>query len=292
VLHCREKNELYVGQAVNVVRRFSQHLKIHDDVRRISFKPVPHGSLTPEELRVIGALEVGGYALRNVAFASRPPSHPELDALITPAEQARWLRGEQGALNLARRADLQSYSSKYRRKFESLERMPIFKTVVDDLALYVRSCIPAPAATEYTYWAASCMPPYPNPGVTILSRINVNRQEVFTAFLDGRRLNYSLHVAKSLAFPDEKATRRTLAVRGVAIEAHRYPAGGADQVNIVLSGTSPLRRLLARTEIREAASAFNLWQMRKGACLNAASHCVLLADRIFAGIDSPIRTAL
>ena len=38
-------NQFYVGQAVDVVRRFVQHTKVHDDIQEISFKTFPKTEL-------------------------------------------------------------------------------------------------------------------------------------------------------------------------------------------------------------------------------------------------------
>lgn len=49
--------EFYVGQAVDVTRRYAQHRKTYSDIEEIAFKPVPKDKLGEEERSLIGRLE-------------------------------------------------------------------------------------------------------------------------------------------------------------------------------------------------------------------------------------------
>jgi hypothetical protein len=62
--------EAYVGQAVDVTRRYVQHRQTHDDIERIHFRVVSRKNLNEEERNVIWTLEQNGYHLRNIIFTS------------------------------------------------------------------------------------------------------------------------------------------------------------------------------------------------------------------------------
>jgi hypothetical protein len=55
VLHT-SNGEHYAGQAIDVTRRYVQHLKTHNDIVKISFKRVPQKKLNQEEQKVIHTL--------------------------------------------------------------------------------------------------------------------------------------------------------------------------------------------------------------------------------------------
>lgn len=55
--------EVYVGQALDVTRRYVQHNKTHNDIINISFKQVPKTNLNDEERAAIWELEQKGWGL-------------------------------------------------------------------------------------------------------------------------------------------------------------------------------------------------------------------------------------
>ena len=70
--------------------------------------------------------------------------------------------------------------------------MPHANDALDILKTYIRAGIPALRRGEVSFWGCSCLP-----ASNVYSRINVNWQEVFTAFVNERELWFSLHVANS-----------------------------------------------------------------------------------------------
>jgi hypothetical protein len=81
----------YIGQSVDVVRRFAQHLKVHQDVEAISFKQVPRNQLDSAEQEAIRAAEQNGHKLRNVTFSAVAPVESDFDLIMSSEDQARWL---------------------------------------------------------------------------------------------------------------------------------------------------------------------------------------------------------
>ena len=62
--------DTYIGQAIEVTRRYAQHRMVHDDIGRISFKRCTRAKLNEEERTLTWQLEAAGHRLRNVSFTS------------------------------------------------------------------------------------------------------------------------------------------------------------------------------------------------------------------------------
>ena len=88
-------NQFYVGQAVDVIRRFVQHAKVHDDIQEISFKTFPPTELNRIEQELIKLLESKKVKLRNINLTSIPKGETDLDFIIPFDEQQLWLQSNQ-----------------------------------------------------------------------------------------------------------------------------------------------------------------------------------------------------
>src|SRR5215208_2714028 len=80
----------YIGQALDVVRRFSQHRKLHDDIVRWSFRPVKRRNLDSVELELIHRAPSLGLKLTNKVGPSDIVGETDLDELLAPDEQELW----------------------------------------------------------------------------------------------------------------------------------------------------------------------------------------------------------
>ena len=83
--------EMYVGQAIDVTRRYVQHCCVHDDIESLAFKRVPQGLLNDEERGLIRKLESDGHRLRNITFTALPRAESDFDLIMSAEEQTRWL---------------------------------------------------------------------------------------------------------------------------------------------------------------------------------------------------------
>lgn len=89
VLHFAN-DEHYVGQSVDVVRRYSDHRKNHTDIERISFKVIPEIDLDQEEKNLIAALE-HQFPLRNISLTTFYYGDSDFDQIMSTDEQNKWL---------------------------------------------------------------------------------------------------------------------------------------------------------------------------------------------------------
>lgn len=84
--------EWYVGQAVDVARRFLDHRDTHSDIAPVFFKPVAPEHLDQEELRLIGLVETTwGWQVRNIRGASLPKGIAELHDLVAEQDLEKWV---------------------------------------------------------------------------------------------------------------------------------------------------------------------------------------------------------
>ena len=115
-------NQFYVGQAVDVIRRFVQHSKVHDDIQEISFKIFNEKDLNRIEQELVKSLEKKEVKLRNINLTSIPKGDTDLDLLIPYEQQQFWLTANyENKLNehFIEQPNLQE---KYFRKYQRLSK--------------------------------------------------------------------------------------------------------------------------------------------------------------------------
>lgn len=272
----------YVGQAIDVTRRYAQHRQNHHDIERISFKSYSAKNLNKYEQTIIAELEENGYKLRNVALVSMPHWDSDFDALMSPREQREWLSN----LNLlnarGERADNPELRQRYRNKFQQLEKLPLYQDVVQILREYVHKCIPSVVEGEMSFWCCTCLPHYNDPTVKIYSRINIYWQEVFSAYLHHGQPYFSFHLARSPLTTSFGPHLFGLKIRyrSLKVTDHYYKPGGHDQCNLVIGSITETKRLLNDVKVLPAIREFNLRLSKKGANVFSRYHCLDLADRL------------
>ena len=275
-------NTYYVGQAVDVVRRFAQHLKQKGPVKGISFMPVAKSRLNQTEQLCIGALEEH-CILKNIALVSSPVQESDIDDVISPSEQQVWLDTLARPAYHKRISD-ENLKLRYAEKFKNLcsdeffmnKSLPVFQK-------YMQYCIPEPFKTEISFWGCSCLPGYSGKDVQIYSRLNIYWQEVFTSGRDKIKNTpvFSFHCTAS----DVVDNPRQLAewqrkFKTFTVSDHYYIPGGRDQCNPCLSSTEETLEILDDPSFISAVKKFNLRNMRKGAEVYSRYHCLDLAALI------------
>ncbi len=271
----------YVGQSVDVVRRYSQHIRNHHDIEAISFRATSVEELDLIEQGLVGVFERGGYKLRNIVFSTLPPITSDFDLIMSEANQTRWLSDMNFTDLHGERIVNPELRAKYANKYRTFKNFSGISDVVDTLGLYVRAGIPAILRGEVSFWAISCLPSYNDPSTTLFSRVNVFWQEVFTMFREKESGTdfASLHVAR---VPIGRDVRLLSDFPNLEILDHTYVPGGRDQVNLLIPSRD-LNTLMRRDSVRLAVRTMNLRLMKKGPCNFARNHCLDLADEIIPG---------
>jgi hypothetical protein len=269
-------DEFYAGQAVDVVRRYTQHCKVHRDIVAISFRCLERAKLNNAERDLIWTLERAGYPLRNITLTSIPHTDSDFDLIMAPAEQHRWLDDDNVVDDSGSRPNDPELRRKYTRRFTKLQASPQYSMVINILRLYARRGLPAMRRGELSFWAVSCLP-----SPQVLARININWQEVCTLFLDSGTLYLSLHVAESVFIKMSwlSAWQSQLRHRNIVVDGHRYAPGGQDQRRLELPAINA-QKLLEDDHFWPALRLFNLRLMQKGSCTFGRYHCFDLADQM------------
>jgi hypothetical protein len=282
VLHFAN-GEVYAGQAVNVVRRYSQHCKKYSDIVRVSFKSVALLKLNDEEKRVIWELEKGGYHIRNIVHASATYAPSPFDEIMLPEDQDRWVNNINYLDLRGERIDDLVLRRKYSLNYARLLEKPYVEEIITVTREYVRIGIPAPIRSELFYWSCSCLP---SGDKKIYLRININWQEVFAAYFDNNNPLFVFNVAKSpieLRFGKYRMFRFDKFLKHPTLYRFKqgYAPGGQDQVRIEIRGTiQDALKALQDIHIANAIRTFNLRLMRKGPNASYRFHCLDLADRL------------
>jgi hypothetical protein len=268
----------YVGQSVDIVRRYAQHVRVHQDIEAISFKVVPSAELDATEQEFIRLTERSGHRLRNIVFSALPPVESDFDLVMSPEEQKDWLSDPDRIDIEGSRFTNDDLRRKHATKYRRLRENRGIEQIVDKVRCYVRRGIPAIKRGEVSFWSLSCLPAYTNPEITVFMRLNVHWQEVMTVFREKQSGSdfFSFHVAKE---PIERDAELLDALPRLEIEDHWYVPGGHDQVNLV-APCGLLDAMMARRSVQTAIRHFNHRLMKKGACNFARHHCLDLADEV------------
>lgn len=275
-------NTYYVGQAVDVVRRFAQHLKQKGTIQGISFMPVAKSRLNQVERSCIGVLEEH-CVLKNIALVNSPVQESDIDDIITPAEQKNWLDTLATPTCHTRISD-EILGLRYAEKNKKLRSDQFFMTkILPVFRKYMQYCVPEPFKTEISFWGCSCLPNFQNRKTKIYSRLNIYWQEVFTLGRDKIENCpvFSFHcTASDIMDNPRKLAEWKDKFKTFNVSDHYYIPGGLDQCNPHLSSTEETLQILDDPLFISAIKKFNLRNMRKGAEVYSRYHCIDLAALI------------
>lgn len=279
--------EFYVGQAINVCRRYGQHCQTYNDITKLTFKCVTPDKLNKEEKQIIQTLEKIGFRLRNIIHTSITYSPSPLIEIMSPEEQKRWQEDIYYSNLTGDRLDDPELRNKYTTKFSRLMSLPYAEDIVGVLKKYVLKCIPVPILSEKNYWSCSCLSQKISTEQILYSRININQQAVFHAYTFQDQPLFSWHISKS---PLTTTFRKRIRVYRrywqfrLLPTSQRYQPGGQDQFTIQTVGENALQdalNMLDDPDFLHAIRTFNLRLMQKGPTWFYRYHCFQLADRFF-----------
>ena len=281
VLEC-STGEVYAGQAVDVTRRYVQHLKTHKDVTRLHFQRAAKRDLDLVEKTVIKTLQEKGLKTRNITYSSTVIGETDLDLIMPPEAQRQFEEDVSFKDASGQRTRDDDLRRRLDPRFALLRERPQAQDYLRLVRAYLPLCVPAPIRTELSFWCLS-VPPRPP---FVYSRLNVGWQEVLTAYQrDDGILWASFHVAASplgLFGTPKSAWKKYALAKQVEISDHAYEPGGPDQLNLELPVDEALE-LLKDADFLRAARLLNLRLMRKSATPYGKFHCFALADQVLPG---------
>lgn len=277
----------YIGQAIDVVRRFSQHRQNYDDIIGFSFMPVAQTKLDDVEKELIFKADKM-FKLRNKVHVSSVIGDADFDLVMPRTEQEAWLSATSrlsadADAGLAKIILPESQQVRFLKNFEQFTKHPLAQKAQALLAQYIRACIPAPRRTEYSFWSVSCTPSTNKSTWPRLFCVNAASMELFVVGWEkGSDLLWSfLTVDKDkLAeyWPKKRFLKKFPFVELSNEKDKKYRDAGQNQITLRCDGTR-MARLLSDSSICKAAAALNLRVMRKRANLYAQYHCSQLVNQ-------------
>lgn len=278
----------YIGQAVDVVRRFAQHVKTHEWIVGFSFIPTPKSKLDTREKALIFDAESAGLTLVNVVHVSEVYGESDLDSLVSPVELAAWLKDPQQQNEVDFTTPPIEFSeahlARYEANYKRFEDHPLFAPAAVLLYLYLESAVPFPRRTEYSFWSVSCLPSTNQSTWPRLLCLSAGVMELFCLgyykdpALAGGAWGF-VNVASDVlidAYGGEAGFQHAhphVEVRRVA-----YRDAGVHQVNLSAQIQDDMFDLLNDKAVTQAAAELCARLMRKRATIYSKFHCPQLVD--------------
>jgi predicted GIY-YIG superfamily endonuclease len=285
----------YIGQAIDVVKRFSQHRKSYENVRNIVrfwFIEVKKEELNIVEEKLIKSAAREGLLITNKTFVSNIIGDTDLDSIIDTIEQNQWLEDGKNISNegfdLYSTIDIQ-YKIKYQHNFEKLKNNENYAQIQRILKQYIEKCIPAYKKTEHSFWSLSCMPSTNGGTYPRYFCMNINAMEVFVLGYDKKEKRFFGFINITTKFLDKVDAKKVIEelyekYSELEIEESNYRAAGEDQICLSfydLDNFDQFERFF-RTEgkIIDSIKEMNLRLMRKGGTIYSPYHCFELANDV------------
>ncbi|AYF27045.1 GIY-YIG nuclease family protein [Micromonospora tulbaghiae] len=276
--------ERYVGQAVDVVARFGMHRKTWTDIVEITFRRVPRDRLDDEERDQIRRRESAGVRLRNVVHTAGRLGAAELDRILSPAEQQRWLAGHEPCPVAL--APHEWYPAQHRRTRHQFDRLRADARFTAEMArlvgAYLRLTMPVPEETQRDFWTITALPSTNAGTYPRLFTVSVHSLETLYVCHDRRwphALQICLNVDKTVAQSQLRTRLRLRAMRAAPYGNRVRPLVLALRFGSVAGAYEAL----TRPQIVKAARRLNLDLMRKGPALNWKTHCPDLVRHVLSG---------
>ena len=287
VLHFAN-NQYYIGLAKNVTKRYVQHRQTHSDIQYISFK-----SVEVENLKRVESADIEFFKtrlrLRNIDEMEDFIMERDFDKLVD-ADFAQRFKQDltyNDYTGVKYQNEGLQHNYKYRLFFQKLTQQPFYGELLAMCKLYTERCLPAPLKTEYAFWSVTCFRIKPQ---SVVIRLNIHRQEVFTVFLttlnSGKQtLDFRFQLAKKplTQIVNGKTAQKNIEQQCASAEFTDffYPTGGKDQLRL-MALAKDARRLFSFPSFVEATRLHNLRLMHKGTSFNKTSHCMDLAEKMLA----------
>ena len=290
-----EDSTFYVGESVDLRSRMGGHnAKWGDEILSVRLLPVAASKqqLKKYERFLTRELERKGVAIRNILNASTAAGRDELEELLPRDEQERWYADPRRhhAADTTPLKELADQEVRYSTAARRYREAPEAASVTALLGTYLQSCVPAPRATEFQYWAVST-------GTYSTSRyprrfcVNVGKMETFVVHTDKRSPNAIhgfINVRRSVLMPTKHEERQfKQRHRDARVSASYYEDAGDDTVQLRASSLSSLQHLLTDPQVTRAAARLVLDVMRKHFCVYTRYHCPQLVQMVYPDYPRP-----
>jgi hypothetical protein len=285
----------YIGQAVDVVRRFSQHRRNHDDIIGFSFIAAPRPELDGTERTLIFKAESLGLKITNAVHVTSVVGDTDFDLVVPTDEQYAWLNAPIRSANFDRPDPKivlpEAQKIRFSKHFFRFSKHPLSSRALALFKQYVDNCVPAPRRTEYSFWAVSCMPSGSGEWPRLLC-VNAAFMEIFV--VGWTKQNPTLlwsfvNVAEDVLLAHWKSLNRLRkAFPFLRVERTEYRDAGQYQLRLLCEDGTPMERLLADPGISKAAATLVLRVMRKRATIFGKYHSPQLANLALSAANAKV----
>ncbi|MCU0650161.1 MAG: GIY-YIG nuclease family protein [Gemmatimonadaceae bacterium] len=281
----------YIGQAVNVVRRFSQHRRSYDDrIVGFSFQHCARRDLDGLERTLIQEAELKGVPLAQTTWKTEVYGEADVDDVLTDADVESWCRDPAAFFGASAWDPAPVDPGRHAldaRRLSALQSEPLGHDVIRFLSRYVRECVPGARQTAHDFWNITAMPSTNAGTWPRLACLSAHVMEILVLgklkhdFSSGWGFMVcSRSVVKSAYGSLPKASR---ALGADYIELSEYASAGSDQCRIGFSSLRAAHTILDHAPIRMASAQLIYRVMRKGVTRYANVHCTALADLLLRG---------
>lgn len=274
----------YVGQSVDVVRRFAAHKRRWPDIIAMQFLAVDQARLGEVERQAISHELRADHGLRNIDLVNSSWQASPLDAEVDRPLQVSWVTdGIQDHTDDDRTLRARRRIS-YRSKYQTLAARPDYQMLLDALTAYVGAAIVWPSHTVERYWTVSALPSTNRRrGFRRLITVSCGKVETFVVYElgDDPSPSWFMNVdAGHVARPDMPRGQGLRYCEGQAYASlgtiGRIEGTGLGAIPAML-GLSP--------HVSKAARTLALGLMRRQPTLFSRFHCDDLADDILVAMS-------
>ena len=283
------EDTFYIGQAVDVVRRFSQHLKTYEKIEGFTFFKTPKSKLDALEKDLIYRAEKAGLTLLNVVHVSSVVGETDLDMLFDEGVLERWIESPEEE-NLKDSDTMPiilplAHNERASLKMAQLEAHPLFQTALIQLFGFLDTSIPYPRTSEYSFWAVSAMPSTNRNSLPRMICVNVSMMEVFSVgyYLEKEceGLTWSFINVASDVFYEGFGSLKKFELDHPDISVNTTPSyrdGGQLLIKLDAFTQNCMINLLLDLRVTKAAATLCLRLMRKRPTIFSKFHCPQLVD--------------
>jgi hypothetical protein len=146
--------------------------------------------------------------------------------------------------------------------------------------------IPVPRAGEASFWSCSILPGKQNGKIRVLTRININWQEVFfvTNNMETGEICYEFFLASSPFSIESDLSYFTRQIKfwDLIFDKIQHGPAGQDQTSFSVNSMQSALQIFDDSTIWKAIRLLNLRLMKKGANNFSRYHCMDMADLLLA----------
>lgn len=285
VLHFAN-DRYYVGQSVNVYRRYQEHCRNYANIVAFSFKPTKKDKIELDgwEYNVIQDLEQQGFPLLNIVHASISYRSSDFDIVMPLEEQQRWVNDlsyiDAGGERLINPVLRSKHAD--RHELQTQQAQPYAEQILPVLRRYIQLGIPRAGQTEASLWNCSYLPA--SPARNVYARLNINWQAVFSAYKGSASPFFDFWLARSpfVELSRSEGKRFSQAFHGLEIGDEQYNMlpGGDNQVYMLIRDPELALRFIEHPTVLRAIRIFNLNLMKKGQSPFNRYHSYSLIDTV------------